>query len=153
MIMQSSFRHLNSARCNLCFTFRKLTKSAVDKFGCSAYNERVIEAVSALFKGNESSLAIWDRLSEAFSSLGLYSIEEKKTCLHVSANGRAFLGVHPRKNGVKLTIPLTRQLEESRVKKTERASANRWHNDVDVTSPEQVDAELISWIAEAYSRP
>lgn len=111
------------------------------------------ETTYALFRGKESSSAVCAKLLSEIGTLGEYGVEEKKTCLHVVANGRAFLGVHPRKRGLCLTIVLSHSLEGPRIKKAERASANRWHIEVDVKTPEEVDAQLIAWIAEAYARP
>ena len=81
--------------------------------------------------------------------LGPYRVENKKSSLHLT-HGPAFLGVHPRANGLLLNIVTTRPLESSRVRKAERVSANRCHNEVLVASPSEVDDELKSWISQAY---
>jgi hypothetical protein len=93
---------------------------------------------------------------EAFSHLGvilgsmpLSRIEEKKSCLHVIAGKAAFLGVHPRKGGLRLNIVLARPLQGARVVKAEQVSRARYHNEVDVAAND-FDAELLGWISEAY---
>jgi hypothetical protein len=35
--------------------------------------------------------------------------------------------------------------------RAERVSANRWHNEIILRDPEQIDAELLAWIREGYA--
>jgi hypothetical protein len=93
--------------------------------------------------------AIWLRLRETFDGTGDVQVEGKKTSVHVTA-GRAFLGVHPRKNALLITVVTELPLDSPRVRKAEQVSANRVHNDILLTSPGDVDDELRSWIASAY---
>lgn len=67
------------------------------------------------------------------------------------ANGRAFLGIHPRANGLLLNIVTTECLAGSRIRKSEKISANRWHNAVLMTEPPEADDELQPWIEVAYA--
>jgi hypothetical protein len=77
--------------------------------------------------------------------------------LHVNASSFhvalrcAFLGIHPRRGGVLVNIVLTRELESARIHRAERVSANRWHNEVILKDPSEVDAELLTWIREGYA--
>jgi hypothetical protein len=82
--------------------------------------------------------------------MGDVTIREKGTCLHVDAAGAAFLGVHPRKSGVRLTIVLDRRLESERIVKCEAVSKTRYHNEVDFLAGDLIDTELRLWIEEAY---
>jgi hypothetical protein len=50
----------------------------------------------------------------------------------------AFAGVHPRK----AHLPLTAKAAV----KTEQVSANRWHLDVKLAVPGDLDAELLAWL-------
>ena len=75
-------------------------------------------------------------------------MEPKRTCLHLCGARSAFAGVHPRAAGVLLTIRTAAPIESPRVRKTERVSANRAHNDLLLTDPAEVDDELVSWLAE-----
>ena len=45
---------------------------------------------------------------------------------------------------------MDRPLQGERVAKSEQVSKNRYHNEVKITSPDEVDAELIGWLKEAY---
>ena len=33
----------------------------------------------------------------------------------------------------------------------EQVSKNRWHNEIRLDHPDQIDAELISWLRDAYT--
>ena len=79
---------------------------------------------------------------------GPIRVEPKKTSLHLCGARSAFAGVHPRAAGVLLTIRTAAPIESRRVRKTERVSANRAHNDLLLTDPAQVDEELVGWLAE-----
>jgi hypothetical protein len=50
-----------------------------------------------------------------------------------------------------LTIKSDRKLTSPRIHKTERVSARRFHQEVKLTSPVEVDDELIGWLKEAYA--
>ena len=91
---------------------------------------------------------LYARLEE----LGPFEIEEKKTSLHIKNARAAFLGVRPRRAGLRLNIVLPIALDSERVAKAEQVSANRWHNEIDVKSAEEVDSELLNWIRQAYRR-
>jgi hypothetical protein len=82
--------------------------------------------------------------------LGPYQVQNKKTSLHLT-HGRAFLGVHPRANGLLVNIVTTAPLDSPRVRKVEQVSANRCHNEILVSSPSDIDEELMAWITQAYS--
>jgi len=111
-----------------------------------------MSTVPALLQGNPSSAAVCADLFRDLDAVGPYSVEEKKTSIHITNGRAAFLGLHPRKQGLRLNIVLTKALEGPRVAKSERVSANRYHNEVDVREPSEIDAELLAWIGEAYHR-
>lgn len=100
--------------------------------------------------GDPGSAALWDELLGLLEGLGDHAVEVKKGSLHVT-HGRAFLGVHPRKGALLLNIVLTERLEGERIRRAEKVSANRWHNELLVSAPGQIDAELRAWISAAYS--
>jgi hypothetical protein len=78
--------------------------------------------------------------------------DPKQTCVHLTAGkgGTAFAGFHPRKGALLLNIRLKKPLKSPRVRKMEQASANRCHCEIIVTSPSEVDDELLGWLEEAY---
>lgn len=93
---------------------------------------------------------LYNHLMRALDACGKYKIEEKKTCIHVVAGGAAFLGVHPRRGGLRLTLPLSRPLNGDRIAKVDQASKTRYYNDLNLNALEEIDEELRGWLKEAY---
>lgn len=104
-------------------------------------------SVPALFRSTASQ-AVYRRLLASLERLGPFTVETKKTCVHV-CHGRAFLGVHPRATGLLVNIVTEKGLRSPRVRKSEALSARRWQNHVLIESPADVDAELLGWFATA----
>ncbi len=103
-----------------------------------------------LMMKNEATLANWKRLEKALSGLKGVNIQEKKTSLHLDAGKSAFLGVHPRKDGLRINIVLNRALKDKRVVRSEATSKSVFHNEVDVMSASDFDKDFVSWVKEAY---
>lgn len=76
--------------------------------------------------------------------------EPKQTSAHFVAAGAAFLGAHPRREGIRINIVLSRLLSDDRIVKAERTSKTRFHNEVDLEADTAIDPELADWIKEAY---
>ena len=93
--------------------------------------------------------AIYDRILAAARRHGEVTEDPKKTSIHLNRK-TAFAGIATRRESLTLTLKLDRDLPSSRVAKHERASAHRWHLEIRLTDPEQVDAELQGWIEEAF---
>ena len=70
--------------------------------------------------------------------------------MHIT-HGRAFLGVHPRADGLLINVVTDRALESPRIRRSERISAHRFHNELLVHSAAEIDPELEHWIADAYA--
>jgi hypothetical protein len=122
---------------------------------CAAYSQicyhmLMEESGLSKIKANQVSTAIYDELLTRLGAFAHFDIENKKTSLHV-VHGRAFLGVHPRQDGLLLNIVTTTPITSARIKKTERVSANRYHNEIIVTSVQDLDTELLAWIEQAYA--
>jgi hypothetical protein len=100
--------------------------------------------------GDPISSDVYRALLDKISALGEFELQENASSFHV-AHGRAFLGIHPRRGGILVNIVLTRQLESDRIHRAERVSANRWHNELILKDPAEIDAELLTWISEGYS--
>ncbi len=104
-----------------------------------------------LFAGKDAVVrAIYERVLEALHSLGAFSVEPKKTSLHL-VNKVGFAGVHPRKSYMYLNLRTEQPIAHTRVVKTEQVSKNRYHNEIKLASPDAVDAELRQWLSEAYA--
>lgn len=92
----------------------------------------------------EKLLEILDNVTD-----GQYIIEKKKTSLHVVAKS-AFLGIHFMKDKLRLNIVLDHELTNELVRKVDKISANRFHNELDIDNPNQLDKEIESFIKNAY---
>jgi hypothetical protein len=107
-------------------------------------------AVAALFAGRDAVVpAIYDRILEALHRLGPFDQQPKKTSIHL-VRSTGFAGIHPRKSALILNLRLDRALGGPRVFKSEQVSRNRYHNELKLTSPDDIDAELTNWLREAY---
>jgi hypothetical protein len=108
-------------------------------------------SAEALFQGKDAAVyATYRRLLAALEQIGPFTEDSKKTSIHL-VKTTAFAGVHPRKSHLYLNIRTAQPLSSGRVHKTEQVSKNRYHNEVKLTAPDEVDAELIGWLSEAYA--
>jgi hypothetical protein len=73
----------------------------------------------------------------------------KKTSIHL-VNKTAFAGVATRKSSLFLNIKSASPIEHPRIAKVEKVSANRFHQEVKITDPKEIDAELLAWLKRAY---
>ena len=101
-------------------------------------------------KSEESVRATYSALLKASRALGTVREDPKKTSIHLMRD-TAFAGVATRKSALILTLKADRPLEGPRVHRVEQTSANRWHVEIRLTSPNEIDGELRRWIAQAYA--
>ena len=107
-------------------------------------------SVASHFTGKEpATRKIYERLLQASGKFGAVIEDPKKTSIHL-VNRTAFAGVATRKNAIILTIKSDRKLASPRIHKTEQTSASRFHHEVKLTSPADVDGELAGWLKSAY---
>jgi hypothetical protein len=92
---------------------------------------------------------IYEKLIAALHKFGPIRIEPKKTSIHL-ANRFGFAGVYTLKSSVNLEIHLDKKINSKRVSRCEQASANRFHHTVKLTSPKEIDKELLGWLKESY---
>jgi hypothetical protein len=109
-------------------------------------------ATPSLLENKPEAASAYDEITKYAKSLGKFGVEEKKTCLHFTAGKTAFLGIHPRSNGLRLTVVLSRDFKSKRIVKCEKASANRYHVDLNYVAADGLDEELKSLIKESYAR-
>ena len=55
-----------------------------------------------------------------------------------------------KRSALVLTLKSARDIRSPRVEKREQTSANRWHVEVRLTAPAQVDRQLTAWLRAAY---
>ncbi len=92
---------------------------------------------------------VYDRVLAAVRELGAVTEEAKKTSIHLVRKS-ALAGVEVRREYLLLNLKSEAPIESPRVSTPERLSARRFHQKVKLSSPDQVDAELRGWLAEAY---
>ncbi len=107
--------------------------------------------VQAVFAGKApEALETYRALTAALAGFGPFVEEPKKTSIHLNRKS-AFAGVHPRKGAILLVIRSARPIESLRIRKLEKVSANRWHNEMLLSAPAEVDPEVLGWLQEAYA--
>ena len=106
--------------------------------------------VAQHFEGRAPSVrATYQAVLAAAKRLGPFEEDPKQTSIHLKRKS-AFAGVATRKDALILTLKSETDLEGVRVVKREQVSAHRWHVEVRLESPTQVDASLRRWLAAAY---
>lgn len=106
--------------------------------------------VNEHFEGRAPSVrATYAAILRAAKKLGPVDEEAKKTSIHL-VRETAFAGIATRKTALILTLKSDSDVSSDRISKREHASANRWHLEVRLEEPEQVDRELVAWLKKAY---
>ena len=100
-------------------------------------------------KKDPSVLATYRRLLDKARALGPVAEEPKKTSIHLVRH-RAFAGVATRRSSLVLTLKSASDIRSPRIEKREQTSANRWHVEVRLSAPAQVDRQVIAWLRAAY---
>jgi hypothetical protein len=108
------------------------------------------EPADALSSATPVARALYNELLSAVASFGVFSVEVKKTSIHL-VRSSAFVGLHPRKQQLLITIVAAAPIPSGRIVKTEQVSANCWHLHVKLEIAGDIDAELLGWLHEAYA--
>jgi len=56
-----------------------------------------------------------------------------------------------RKNALILNIKSATPIKDKRITKSEQLSASRFHQEVKLTSADEVDSTLVGWLKDAYA--
>ena len=94
--------------------------------------------------------AIYDAIVAAARELGPVMEDPKKTSIHLTRE-TAFAGVATRKDAVILTLKSGSDIKSPRVVRRQRTSANRWHVELRLDDPKQVDGQLKGWLRKAVA--
>jgi len=106
--------------------------------------------VSQHFEGKDPAVkSIYARILAETRKFGTVVEEPKKTSIHL-VNKSAFAGVRTQKTALILNVKSTAPIKDVRFPKYEKVSASRYHQEVKLTSPDEVDASLIGWLKDAY---
>ena len=90
------------------------------------------------------------RILEAARANGPVVQEPKKTSIHLVAR-TAFAGVATRRSSLILTLKSAKDIRSPRIEKREQVSAHRWHVEIRLAKPDDVDRQLTSWLSSAYA--
>jgi hypothetical protein len=93
---------------------------------------------------------IYEAIVMAARTFGPMLESPKKTSIHLDRKS-AFAGIATRKTALILTIKSDEDIDSPRVVKHQQTSPGRWHVDVRLESPDQVDRELVGWLRKAYA--
>jgi hypothetical protein len=100
----------------------------------------------------ESDLEVretYRRILETARACGPVAEESKKTSIHLVAK-TAFAGLAMRRSALILTLKSAKNIRSRRIDKREHVSANRWHLEIRLTQPSDVDRQLTTWLNAAY---
>ena len=126
--------------------------SEIVRFGDAADRRiiRLMPTVADHFSGRSTQVRdIYQEIVNASSALGPVVEDPKKTSIHLNRR-TAFAGIQTRKDALILTLKSDCDVKDRRVHKTEQTSANRWHLEVKIVAPEEVDDQIRQWLKAAY---
>ena len=92
---------------------------------------------------------IYNAILRTAKRLGPVTEDPKKTSIHL-VRKTAFAGIATRKKALILTLKSDADVLHQRIARREQASANRWHLEIKLDAPEQVDKEIVAWLKKAY---
>jgi hypothetical protein len=92
----------------------------------------------------------YDAIVREAKGFGPIREEPKETSIHL-ARRTAFAGVAVHRAALILTIKSDRDIKSKRVRKRQQVSANRWHIEVKLATPVEVDDQVRGWLQRAYS--
>ncbi|MGD0613426.1 MAG: DUF5655 domain-containing protein [Anaerolineales bacterium] len=100
---------------------------------------------------NKSPLVrkIYNTLLSELRGFGKIVEEPKKTSIHL-VNRTTFAGVVTQKSALILNIKSSTPIGDLRFSRTEKVSAKRYHQELKLTDPAQVDEQLVGWLKQAY---
>ena len=105
--------------------------------------------VPSHFEGRQPSVrAVYDRILRALATMGPVREDPKKTSIHLVVS-TACAGIATRKDALILTVKSKTDIRSPRIHKREQASAHRWHLEIRLRDPKEVDAELKGWLKES----
>lgn len=91
----------------------------------------------------------YQRILKASREFGQVHEDPKKTSIHL-VRRTAFAGIATQKSTLVLTLKAARDITSARIRRHQQASRERWHLEVKLSGPDEVDAEVVSWLRAAY---
>jgi hypothetical protein len=94
--------------------------------------------------------AIYQEILRAARAAGSFEADPNQSSIHLR-RGTVFAGVTPRKDALILTIKSDTDIRSKRIFKRQQASARRWHLEIRLDDPKQVDRQLKGWLKSAMA--
>jgi hypothetical protein len=108
-------------------------------------------SVKGHFERSSASVAeTYEAIVKEARRFGRVREEPKKTSIHL-ARRTAFAGVAVQRAALILTLKADGDIKSTRVRKREQVSANRWHIEVKLATPGEVDSQVRGWLERAYA--
>ena len=92
---------------------------------------------------------IYEKLISECEKFGTIYQSPKKTSINLDAKS-GFVGVYTRKGCLLLHIHTDFDVNDPRIEKTEKISANRYKHIVRIKNPDEIDKQIIDWLKSAY---
>lgn len=108
-----------------------------------------MSVASHLATTDQAVRVTYDRLIEVARTLGPLKEEAKQTSIHLVRH-TAFAGVALRRSWLVLTVKSDTDIRSPRIQKREQTSANRWHLEISLAKPADINRQLTTWLSAAY---
>jgi hypothetical protein len=106
--------------------------------------------VKSHFEGKDEIVReTYEQLLRTLRNRGPVTEDPRKTSIHL-VHASTLAGVMPRNNYLILTIKSDRTIESPRIRKTAKVSPKTFHLKLKLTSPADVNEELVNWLNNAY---
>ena len=100
-------------------------------------------------RGSPVTQATFTALERALAKIGPHAMVPVKTMILLRASAN-FAGIVIRRDSVQVEFLQRRLLPSGRIHKTDRLGKDRYTHHVRLSSPAEVDGELIGWLKEAH---
>jgi len=112
-----------------------------------------IYPVEKHFKGKEGMKPLYNKLKEKIKkNIGSFWVESLPCCIHfVTAPAYTFAAVYALRDRIRIHFGLDYKLDDSRIDKFSQYSTNRYMYSIDIKNEKEIDAELVSWLKQAYN--
>ena len=91
----------------------------------------------------------YKNIVRAVRELGSVREEPKKTSIHL-VRKTAFAGIATRKDALILTLKSAGPVESKRIHRREQVSSHRWHVEIRLKAPSEIDSEIRDLLKAAY---
>jgi hypothetical protein len=105
--------------------------------------------VESHFEGKPEARAIYAELIKRLETFGPLRVDAVKTSINLIAR-RHLGGARVLKDGLRVGFVLERKLTAPRILRAEWIGGSKYAHSVKLTSPQEIDAQLLAWLKDAY---